>query len=185
MKPTQAQYTILHAVLSAAIATIIGASTAATQYYFDHGQNLWLALAFFGGSAPALFVTLRYAVWHAIQTNAALPQAERDTANEAKNLAQKALEHIENMWPFLHALNSTQLAAQKVATPVTINPTSTATIPQSSMVVQPSSVPQVPGSTYQQPPLTNTSMTVTLPPRSWNDSALMPAMPALPQPPKG
>lgn len=101
MKITPSETTILHAVLSVAVATLIGASTAATQFYFNHGQDLWLSLAFFAGSLPATFATLRYAVWHAIQTNPALPQAEKDVesalAQEASQTAQEAHVKIDQI----------------------------------------------------------------------------------------
>lgn len=102
MKITSAQMTILHLIFATCIAAIIGAISAATQYYFSHGQDLWLTLVFFGSTLATTFGALRYAVWHAVQSSPALPQAEKDTESQAMQVAQAAMNRIEALLPFIH-----------------------------------------------------------------------------------
>lgn len=177
MKLSPAQAALLHTLESAASSAILTFIVGLVQYLSTHALS-WpdLATVFASG-----FVAAFGLIYKSVITSPNLQQAEADTASaavaEAKSLAQQALGHIENIWPALHALNT-----QQAATPV----------------VQPVSVPQVPfqvtGSTYQQPSLTNNPITLTyntatgtatvapqnmvsLPQRSFTESALMPAVP--------
>lgn len=181
MKPTQAQYAVLHAVLSAAVATMIGAATLATQYYFNNGQDLWLALAFFVAALPTTFGALRYAVWHALQTSAALPQAEADTAsqvaNEANQLARQALARIEQTWPAIRDLQLT-LSSASVRTPSPFAPV-TQLVPQgplSSTSAATMVMPKAP-----QPilfaPSPNLTGTTTVPTLHFGDTGQVPIAP--------
>lgn len=102
MKPTSAQATLLHAVLSAAVAVIMGFGMSIAQFYFAHGQDLILTGSFAVGSFAATFAVIRTAVWHAAITSPALPQAEKDTESQALQLAQAAMGRIEALLPFIH-----------------------------------------------------------------------------------
>jgi len=97
MKPTPAQATILHLIVSAFVAGIIGALSSGIQYYYAHGQDLWLTLVFIGTSFPITFGAIRVAVWHAVQSSPALPQAEHDLGQQALQLAQQAMANVENL----------------------------------------------------------------------------------------
>ena len=109
-QPTTSQMTVLHSILSAAVAVIIGAGTAGTQFYLSHGQDLWLTFVFFGGTLGTTFAAIRVAVWHAIITSPALPQAEKDSESQALQVATQAMQgvgnisaHItNNIMPLLH-----------------------------------------------------------------------------------
>lgn len=107
MKPTSAQMTILHLLLSTLVSGIFGLLSTGMQYYYDHGQNLWVAIVFVGTSFPVAFATMRLAALHAIQSSPALPQAEKDTESQALQLAQAALAKVEslasNVMPFVHS----------------------------------------------------------------------------------
>lgn len=106
IKPTPAQSILLHAMLSAAVAVIVAAGLSVAQYYFAHGQDLALTATFALGTFSAAFIAIRAAVWHALITNPALPQAEKDTAGQAMQLAQDAHAKIDSLaqsvLPFVH-----------------------------------------------------------------------------------
>ena len=197
MKLSPAQAALMHTLESAASSAILTFIVGLVQYLSTHALN-WSDLATVFASG---FVAAFGLIYKSVITSPNLQQAESDTLNEAvteaKNLAQQALAHVENIWPALHALN-TQQAATKAVQPAMVAPYKITDAPLASggMIqpgtiaivsgggpevvytsknasVQPANVSQVPF-----PPAPGTATPAfMLPQRSFSQSALMPAVP--------
>jgi len=169
VKITPSMVTLWHVAATVAGGVMLPILLGLFQYASSHGANVGQDISY---GIPVLvggLATLPVSIWHAIQNNPALPQAEKDVSNQAiadvKNMAHEALTRIENMWPVLHDLNTRQ-TAQEAAT----------------KAVPPASVPQVPF------PVMSASVP-TNPPASVINSApastmlnTFPMMPAVPKP---
>lgn len=106
MKPTTSESILLHSMLSAAVAVIMGFGISIAQFYFAHGQDLVLTGSFAVGSFAATFAAIRTAVWHAAITSPALAQSKQDALAQTMQLAQDAHTKIDSLagsvLPFVH-----------------------------------------------------------------------------------
>lgn len=170
MKLSPAQSALLHTGESAASSALMTLVVGIWQSLAT-GQVHWSQMAAVFGSG---FVAALGLIYKSVKSSPALPQAETDTANqlasEAKSLAQQALTRIENIWPVLHDLNTRQ-TAQEAATPATSLATGGTIKPGQIAIVADNMREAV-----FPNPAANMTATYTPPQRSFNQSALMPAV---------
>lgn len=106
MKPTPAQSTLFHSLLSAVVAVIMAAAVTIAQFYFAHGQDLVLTSSFALGSFAVTFAAIRTAVWHAFITSPVRDQAQADTVAQlealGKQVAQQGEYIVSQVMPFVH-----------------------------------------------------------------------------------
>lgn len=137
-KPTSAEITILHIIVSTALACIVGVLNVGAQYYYAHNLDLWQTLLFVGPTLVGSLGAMRLAVWHAVQSNPALPQAEQDLGNQALAEVRSLASRVQPL--FTHTHNPPQQPAPVVSRAVT---TPAARPPQAIPFPAPASTPHV------------------------------------------
>ena len=163
VKITPAMVTLWHTVVTVATGILVPIILGLVQYVSQHGVNVGQDVSY---SIPVLIAgaaTLQVSLWHAIKSSPALPQAEKDVEAQAQAVGGHVASQLGTWLEGRFQALENKFAGHQHAAPT------------------PPSVPQVAFSPSIAAPLTfNATGSVppvaTLPPRSWNDSALMPAV---------
>lgn len=176
IKITPSMVALWHTVATVATGILLPIILGLFQYVSQHGVDVGQDVSY---SIPVLITgaaTLQVSLWHAIKSSPALPQVEQDVEVQAQVVGG----HVANQlgaWleARMQALESSVLHHQH-ATPI------------------PASVPQVAFPQAVRAPLsvntpagtaTSTNQSFVPSQRSWNDSALLPAVGQVTMPPKG
>lgn len=175
VKITPAMITLWHTVATVATGILLPIILGLVQYVSQHGVNVGQDASY---SIPVLITgaaTLQVSLWHAIKASPALPQVEQDVEVQAQAVGGHVASQL-GTWleARMQTLENSVLHHQH-ATPA------------------PSSVPQVAFPPTTKAPLAfnvttgtapSTNPIIGMPQRSWNDSALLPAVGQVPILPK-